>query len=133
MMGTSLCHIPLFLHQGCIPLMIAASKKKNVLITVCVQRHCQPCEANIPDRVHYACDVNEECAGHISAVCHQRPRKQGGWGQAPIILFYHPQRSLLYLISEQLTFFGTRVKCFLFKLYFVRRLLLVRESFVLQI
>lgn len=58
---------PLFPHHCCIPLIIATSK--NVLITVCVKRHCQPREANIPDRVHYACDVNEIGARHVSYRC----------------------------------------------------------------
>jgi hypothetical protein len=68
------CYFPLFPHHCYIPLIIAVSK--NVLITVCVRRHCQPWEANIPDRVHYACDVNEVWALHISAICHQRASKQ---------------------------------------------------------
>lgn len=36
-----------------------------------VRQYCQPREADIPDRAHYACDVNEIGTLDVSAVCHQ--------------------------------------------------------------
>lgn len=74
------CYCLLFPHHCYILLIIAVLKK-------CadhwgVRRYCQPREADIPDRVHYACDVNE--IGTLSAVCHQRSPKQKRWMQGLI-------------------------------------------------
>lgn len=103
------CYFLLFPHHRCIPLIIAASK--NVLITVCVRRHCQPREANIPDRVHYACDVNEVCARHVPAVCHQRAGKQGRWVR---VLWFPSTVSTneKKFFFSRLTLIGTNLKYF---------------------
>lgn len=69
-------------------------------------------EANIPDRVHYACDVNEVCAPHTSAVCHHRARRQGeGCKCFHSLHFVHKQQKKKKLkkitCSSQLTLIGT--------------------------
>lgn len=110
MMGTSLCHVISSCSHITAAFLWLLQPQKNVLITVCVRRHCQPREANIPDRVHYACDVNEICVCHVPAVCHQRAGKQADGCKCFYSLPLCPRMGKNFL--SQLTLIGTNLKYF---------------------
>ena len=88
------CYFLLFPHYRCIPLIIAAAK--NVLITVCVRRHCQSREANIPDRVHNACHVNEVCISspHIGRLPSESQQTRRQWVQVLLFPSLCPQAEM---------------------------------------